>query len=192
MAGLTLSLVLFSALTTSIGRDWGRSPGILIGSFLFRPGVFEEARESIRAAAPTAEVKMRPTPAERPRATSIYPLFSFGVLDRDGDLVLSAAEMAAAPGLLRTLDRDGDGSLGPAETYLVLAVFDQDRNRTVSNREISRSANVLRGLDANRDGTLRPEETILAVLDAAREYCLRERRSSSQSGVKNTTKTDRT
>ena len=178
--GAALSLILFGVLSTSIGRDSGRSPGILFSSFLFRPGVFDAVRESIRAAAPATEVKSPtevqspPVLAALPRVTSIYPVFSFGVLDQDGDLVLSAAEMAAAPTVLRALDRDGDGDLGPTETYLVLAVFDHDRNRFVSKREISRSTSVLRGLDANRDGTLRPEETILAVLDAVREYSLRE------------------
>jgi hypothetical protein len=180
LTGAAASLILFGALTATIGHDTGRSPGVLITSLLQRPGALEAVREANRAAAPSTELKSptevrnSPVVTELPRVTSIYPLFSFGVLDQDGDLVLSAAEMVAAPAVLRALDRDGDGSLGPTETYLVLAVLDHDRNRVISSREISRSTGVLRRLDANRDGTLRPEETILAVLEAVREYFLRE------------------
>jgi hypothetical protein len=176
ITGATLSLVLFSTLTTSIGRG-GRSPGILIGAFHFRPSFLGVDRNSIEPSQPTTAVRVRPAPPEPPRAISLDPQFSFGALDRDGDGMLSAAEMANAPAVLRALDRDKYGNLSPHVPYLVLAILDRDRDGIISSVEISRSTAVLRGLDANRDGTLVRAETYEAERVAAQEYRLRDRES---------------
>ena len=147
MTGVTFSLVLFSALTISIGRGGG-SPEISNGAFDWMPGLFGADRDSIEPSEPTTE-------------------FGFGALDCDGDGMLSAAEMANAPVVLRTMDRDKDGSLGPNETTAsLLAVLDQDRDGIISSAEIDHSTVVLRALDANRDGMLVPEEVIAAVFAA--------------------------
>jgi hypothetical protein len=171
MTGAALSLALFSALTISIGRG-GRSPGILlIGSFLSRPGLLGVDWSSIEPSQPTTEVKVRAAPPARPKdqlVTSLYPLFGLGVLfffcDSDGNLMLSAAEMANAPAMLRTLDRNKDGSLGPNEaTFLQLAVLDEDRDGIISSAEIDHSTAVLRSLDSNHDGTVVLAEVLAAV-----------------------------
>ena len=147
MTGVAFSLVLLSALTISIGRGGG-SPGISNGGFDWMPGLFGVNRDSIEPSEATVE-------------------FSSGALDCDGDGMLSASEIANAPVVLRTLDRDKDGRLGPDETTSsILAVFDQDRDGIISSAEISRSTAVLRGLDANGDGTLVLKEVLAAVLAA--------------------------
>jgi Ca2+-binding EF-hand superfamily protein len=66
--------------------------------------------------------------------------------------------------MLRTLDRDKDGSLGPNEaTALQLAVLDQDRDGIISSAEIDHSTAVLRSLDSNHDGTVVLAEVLAAV-----------------------------
>jgi hypothetical protein len=61
--------------------------------------------------------------------------------------------MANAPAMLRTLDRDKDGNLGPNEApSSLLTVLDQDGDGIISSAEIDRSTAVLRSLDANRGG----------------------------------------
>lgn len=171
MTGAALSLLLFSALTVSIGRG-GRSPGVLlIGTLLPRPSLFGVDWNSIQPTQPTTEVKVRRPPPELPKGqsvTSLYPLFGLGVLfffcDRDGDLMLSAAEMANAPAMLRTLDRDKDGSLGPDEaTPLQLAVLDQDLDGIISSAEIGHSTAALRALDSNHDGAVALAEVLASV-----------------------------
>ena len=171
MTGAALSLVLFSALTVSIGRG-GRSPGILlIGAFRSWPSFLGVNQGSIEPSQPTTEVVVRPAPLELPQGqsvASIYPLFGLGVLfffcDRDGDLMLSAAEMANAPAMLRTLDRDRKGTLGPNDAPSpMLAVLDQDRDGIISSAEIDYSTAVLRSLDANHDGTLALAEVLATV-----------------------------
>jgi hypothetical protein len=177
MTGATLSLVLFIMLAIQIGRG-GRSPGILlIGAFRSWPSFLGVDRDSIEPSQPTTEVKVRPAPSELPGTPSLDPRFSFGVLDLDGDGMLSAAEMASAPAVLRTLGRDHYGNLSPHVPYLVLVILDRDRDGIISSVEISRSTAVLRALDTNRDGTLVQKETFEARRAAAREYDLRARES---------------
>jgi len=153
--------VLFSAVTISIGRG-GRSPGISAGSFDWMPALFGVDRGSNVPSQPATEVKARPRPAEQLSSelvTGPSPLFGLGLLfflcDRDGNFMLSPAEMANAPAMLRTLDRDKDKDVGPNETNsLLLALLDRNRDGIISSAEMDRSTAVLRGLDANQDGTL--------------------------------------
>jgi hypothetical protein len=157
LTAATLTLVLFSVLTTTIGRErWrpriqpGPVPARLHGLVLNW-----HEREPLRS---TTEVRAWPAPPGR-----VDPPYSFGVLDRDGNLMLSAVEMANAPAMLRTLDRDKYGNLSPPMPYLVLAILDRNRNKNISGAEISRSATGLRSLDANHDGTLSLEEAHAAA-----------------------------
>jgi hypothetical protein len=171
MTGAALTLALFSALTMSIGHG-GRSSGILIGAFLSRQSVLGVDRNSIQPSRPTTEVRVRPAPPERAGArlgTNVYALFSFGVLDGDGDQRLSAAEMANAPAMLRSLDRNKDGSLEWVEMYPLLVVLDRDWNGVISSDEISGSTAGLQRLDANHDGRLAMEE-VVAGLRAAKGH----------------------
>ena len=164
ITGAILSLVLFSALTTSIGRT-GWQPRISMGAFDWMPGLLGVERDSIITATPATEIRVPPAPPAR-----VDPPFSFGVLDCDGDLMLSAAEMADAPAMLRTLDRDRYGNLSPPVPYLVLVILDRNRDKYISAGEIRRSTAVLRGLDENGDGRLTLEESYAAVLAVVGEY----------------------
>jgi hypothetical protein len=157
LTAATLTLVLFSVLTTTIGRERWRprvQPSVV-------PTYLNGLVLDWHATKPRRwpfDVIVQPAPSMR-----VDPPYSFGVLDRDGDLILSAAEVANAPAMLQTLDRDRYGSLSPPVPYLVLAVLDQDRDGIISSAEISRSAIMLRGFDVNRDGTLRMEEAFAAA-----------------------------
>jgi Ca2+-binding EF-hand superfamily protein len=110
-----------------------------------------------------------------------------GVLDADGDLVISPLEIAGAPAALRRLDGDHDGKLSAeecgfslgadSETVLdrefvrrarrefmranpVLAALDADHDGEISAGEILNSSAALKRLDRNGDGSLTPEEVI--------------------------------
>jgi hypothetical protein len=158
LTAATLTLVLFSVLTTMIGRERWR-PRIQPGPVPARLHGLVLNWHETKPLRWNLEVKVRPAPPER-----VDPPYGFGVLDRDGNLMLSAAEMANAPAMLRTLDRDKDGNLGPKEaTPALLAVLDQDRDGIISSAEIDHSTAVLRSLDANHDGTLSLEEAYAAA-----------------------------
>lgn len=147
LTAATLTLVLFSVLTTTLGRERWR-PRIQPGPVPSQHNGLVLNWHSTEPLRWNIEVKVRPAPPER-----ADPRYSFGVLDRDGNLMLSAAEMANAPAMLRTLDRDKDGNLGPNEaTSSLLTVLDQDGDGIISSAEIDRSTAVLRSLDANRGG----------------------------------------
>ena len=158
MTAATLTLVLFNLLTTTIGRDrW--HPRIQLAALPPQRNALVLDWHSTKPLRPTTEVKVRSVPPER-----ADPPYNFGALDRDRNLILSAAEMANAPAMLRTLDRDKDGSLGPNEaTALQLAVLDQDRDGIISSAEIDHSTAVLRSLDSNHDGTVVLAEVLAAV-----------------------------
>jgi len=180
MTGAAFSLALFSTLMLGIGMG-GRSVGIMFRPLLTRPhvvGVLEDVAEQTplpaedAAASSTTVVTAttRNSTAAYIRITRfnvLYSLFSFRVLDINADGMLFNWEMKLAPAMLRTLDRDRDGSLNRSESYLMLAVLDLDHDGTLSDREIETSATTLRRLDSDRDGVLVVEEIIGPVLDAS-------------------------
>ncbi len=110
-----------------------------------------------------------------------------GALDADQDLIISPWEIAAAPAVLRRLDRDHDGKLSPEECGFslradpeivldpefvrrarldfmranpVLAALDSDHDGEISEAEIVNSPAALRTLDKNGDGSLTPDEVL--------------------------------
>jgi len=82
----------------------------------------------------------------------------FRALDRDHNLELSPAELAAAPYALAGLDRNGDGELSAEECGAPPAA---DAKRSA---ELMRSDPILNALDANHDGKLSAAE----IRDATR------------------------
>src|SRR5579863_2869306 len=99
-----------------------------------------------------------------------FPLLA--ALDTDHDGVISAAEIAAAPGVLRSLDHDEDGKLsaeecaeagerGPSSSDLVktLMAFDKNGDGKLERSELPER---LQGLfdrgDVNKDGVLTVDE----------------------------------
>lgn len=77
----------------------------------YRPARPEGPRP-VAAAAPEARPQAKPDRPKRPR-----PLLDTA-LDADGDEVISAAELAQAPALLKKLDKNGDGKLTRDELFL--------------------------------------------------------------------------
>jgi hypothetical protein len=156
LMGCLLSLVFFSAVVTASIR-----PGKPAYN-LFRLG--EETEDPWRAAA------------------SFYfkSILVARALDMDGDFVISASEIDAAPWALRRLDLNHDGKLSPEEcgfalgrrsqdgdaqkrfmlAHPLLAALDADHDSEISAAEISNSSRSLLTLDSDGDGFLIPTEVM--------------------------------
>jgi len=131
----------------------------------------------------------------RPFARSYFRFVHvLAALDADGDFTISPAEIAAAPDVLRKLDRNHDGKLSAEECGFLppgdfdgppsmparyrrdfmrdnpaLAALDADRDGELSAAEIANSAAVLMSLDIDHNGSLSPYEVLPhpAVSEAA-------------------------
>ena len=187
--GSMLSLAIFAALTFTMAH-WGNHPlAFLIGAHRTSPGLLG-VHEQSSAEAPelTTEVKVAPEPDDPWRkfvAAYFDEILVLRVLDANGDLVISAAEIAAAPARLRKLDFNHDGKLDAEECGLilfrepppdaewpkraglefmrfhpVLAALDADHDGEISASEIANASAALTKLDKNHDGQLTPDELI--------------------------------
>lgn len=90
------------------------------------------------------------------------PLGILWALDGDGDHTISAAELAASPESLKSLDREADGQLGPRE-YGPLPpplfwAIDANLNGILSSEEIAGAADSLKVLDSDADGQITETE----------------------------------
>ncbi|MBC7838864.1 MAG: hypothetical protein H7Y39_09550, partial [Nitrospiraceae bacterium] len=117
-------------------------------------------------------------------------------LDADGNGVISFPEIDSASIALRRLDKNGDGSLSPAEVLperidrraaMILSKLDKDRDRRLSRQEWSdQEAGSQRGLlsHADRDG-----DGIVTEAELTRELNLRdEARSIEERATRSTGK----
>lgn len=87
----------------------------------------------------------RPAGRDRAEGAARFDLI-LNAIDIDHDGVLSAAELASAPGALKTLDKNADGILEPEEIRM--------RQQTPAER----AAHVMEEHDTNGDGMLSKEE----------------------------------
>jgi Ca2+-binding EF-hand superfamily protein len=185
--GTLLTFALFFAVIFAIDHP-GKVPGWFIGAYRATGGLLHIDRSSLAETKPNTLVSV-PEP-EDPWLTAVASYFRrmpvLHALDADGDLVISPWEIAAAPAILRGLDRNHDGKLSAEEcgfflgpgpnsrdaTYVsrmrmsymrfspVLAALDSDHDGEISAAEIRNSARSLRTLDKNGDGYLRPIEVV--------------------------------
>jgi outer membrane protein assembly factor BamB len=116
---------------------------------------------------------------DRPNAIQTVPLLS--ALDKDQNKELSSDELASAPTVLLTLDKNKDGKLtedeispssggenqggqrrrrGPGMMRMnkALSALDADENNTIDGAEIKGAVAALKKLDANSDGKLTDDE----------------------------------
>ncbi len=132
-----------------------------------------------------AEVKVNPYPEEPPLLPYYRAILVLAELDVNHDGVISAAEIADAPRVLRLLDRNLDGVLDAGEcgqklidsdqfdsdfvkraklgfmrVHPVLAALDSDHDGVISRPELNASAAALRTLDQDNDGRLTIDEVL--------------------------------
>lgn len=107
--------------------------------------------------------------------TSVSPLMA--ALDTDGDGIISAAELAAAPATLTALDVNDDGIvtldelravsangrptrgfLGSGQAFNVLLTLDANSDGEIQSIEIANAVSSLKRLDVNGDGMLTRDE----------------------------------
>jgi len=167
--GVLFAMVTFAAVSFLIGRGGARGVR-LTGSRHPSPSHVLPVPTAAPPAELDAEVQMKPAP-ESAGMEYFRRLRLLWALDANHDGVLSAAEIANAPAVLRTLDRDGDGSLSPEECGLlnpldarsmrmhpILEALDLDGDKIISPREIELAAKSLAALDSNHDGMLTDTE----------------------------------
>lgn len=179
LVGCLLTLASFSAVITVSIRP-GKPIPWLIGIHKAVDRIFSVSRSSLTGSSPDTLVRVGEDPVDSSQAaTSAYfkSIPVLGVLDANGDFVISRAEIAAAPSALGRLDLNHDGKLSTEECGLlpgrpplarkgfmlahpVLRVLDADHDGEISADEIRNSSGRLLILDRNRDGSLTPDEVM--------------------------------
>jgi len=136
-----------------------------------------KARPNLRIVTAPAFQKPAVPFAAHFRAVYFRTMPVIAALDADHDQVISAAEIANAPAMLRTLDTNHDGKLTADEcgssasagsdaglAYMrfhpVLAALDADDDGEISAKEIENAPAALKTLDRNHDGKLTSDEIL--------------------------------
>lgn len=111
----------------------------------------------VLGASAVAHAETAPAASRPVRPTS--PVMA--ALDTDRNGVLSAAEIAAAPGALTALDLNEDGFVTPDELRATAPASSDVRAFRVSR--LASGLNLVVALDANHDGDIQPMEIANAV-----------------------------
>lgn len=195
--GGIVALLLIFGVVDAINRGGGQAHSIPIGMQRPGRGLIQVNRNDFEGQPLIAGEKSKDQDDPLRAFLRSYAriLHVVAALDADGDLTISAAEMDAAPAVLRTLDLNHDGVLSPEECgftvpgdlaanddrrpqyareYMrsnpVLAALDTDRDGRISADEIANSAASLKLLDIDHNGSLSPYELLPnpATSEAAR------------------------
>ena len=136
----------------------------------------DEYRAAPAGAPPLTTVPKRESalrsPAQHSPESAVPPYADLllSCLDVDGDGMLSAAELASAPGALKTLDTNADGILQPEEMMPFRASPAEEAARLFLRYDANRDGNLSRmeapgnvrrqfsAIDTNHDGRLNLEE----------------------------------
>ncbi len=162
-----------------INHGGGKLRSFVIG--MHRPGfgLLRVDRSAFETDKPVTQVEIAADKEDplRPFARSYFRIVRLlSALDKDGDLVISAAEIELAPMELRRLDLNKDGKLSAEECGFltagnasradfmaknpVLAALDADHDGLISATEMAHSAALLKVLDLNADHALAPYEVL--------------------------------
>jgi len=181
------AILLLAGIVNAINHGGGHPGSLPIG--MQRPGLgFIKIDRSDLEGRPAvaAEAAKDEDDPMRPFARSYFRILrALAALDTDGDLTISAAEVAGAPAALRALDGNHDGKLSAEECGFlppgdfngprrllaskrrafvrdnpVLAALDTDHDGEISASEIANSAAALLALDLDHNGSLSPYEVL--------------------------------
>jgi Ca2+-binding EF-hand superfamily protein len=115
--GAAVAILVMGGVLALMGRGGGRLIPFSIGSRTPREGLLQVGTGEGPGTL-SAEVVVKP-PRERPSRGQLFNYFQairvLNAIDTDHDLIISDAEMAGAPAILRSLDLDHDGKLSPEE-----------------------------------------------------------------------------
>jgi hypothetical protein len=157
IGGAALSLISFVAASILIGHG-GHPSARSIGSRLSsETGVRVQASSGALDTEVTVNQDVVPR-GYRFGARYFHLIAVLDALDVNHDLILSADEIANAPQILETLDRNHDGTLDPTECLAVFSRESQLSKLTRSLEALMRSEPVLAALDADHDGIISASE----------------------------------
>ena len=115
--GAVVAMLVMTGVLTLMGHGGGRLIPFSIGSRTPRAGLLQVGTGE-GAGRVSTEVAVKPA-RERPTRGQLFNYFQampvLNAIDTDHDLVISDKEMATAPEILRSLDRNHDGKLSPEE-----------------------------------------------------------------------------
>lgn len=118
------------------------------------------------SSSPSTPAPSAPAPVPVPAAPRVVVSPLVVALDTNHNGVIEAAEIANAPAVLKTLDKNNDGRL-TADEYLgvgesamspLVKILDFNGDGVIDEKEISKASLSLRMLDKNGDGKLNPSE----------------------------------
>jgi hypothetical protein len=181
------AMLLLIGIVNAINHGGGHARSLPIGMQRFGLGLIKINRSDLEGKPAVAvEAAKDEDDPMRPFARSYFRILHvLAALDADGDLTISAAEIANAPAALRQLDRNHDGKLSAEECGFlppgdftgpprllaphrgafmrdnpVLAALDTDHDGEISAAEIANSPAALMALDLDHDGNLSPYEVL--------------------------------
>lgn len=158
------AIVLLIGIVTAINYGGGHPRSLPIG--MQRPGLglIKINRSDLEGQpAVAAQAAKDEDDPLRPFARSYFHILHvLAALDADGDLTISADEIANAPAVLRTLERNHQLRYGRdlMSTNPVLAALDTNHDGRISAEEIANSPAALLTLDLDHNGSLSPYEIL--------------------------------